>query len=384
VSDVLGVEDFADLVGADVDEIRRYIDAGLLDPEAKGDLTGRDVLRFHYARRYVADGGDLESAPEAFRASSDPVLRRLYQLGRMTIAEAAERMGQTPEQLLSMVTGLGFDAAVFDEQDLPALELGELVSRGGWPIEATFEGVRIMGDGLSRIAASSIHLAHRYVCEAFDDADDVERLRRSESFFREYFEKSATFIYHLYVDYLTEAAVAHARGHHTGRDPDAPPGTQVATIVFADLALFSTLADLEGDEAAVALVDRTDAVVREIAVETRGDLVKHIGDEFMLIFADASAAVTFASKLRDEIREREREAAPRIGIHSGPVLYRMADYWGAAVNAASRICSMATPNSILVTEPVAKAAVDAGLAVEEIGARTLRGMEQPLTLYRIP
>jgi adenylate cyclase len=177
--------------------------------------------------------------------------------------------------------------------------------------------------------------------------------------------------------------VTHTYRHYLGRDPDAPPGTEIATIVFIDLALFSTLADLEGDEAAVALVDRTDATIRQVAIKTHGRLVKHIGDEFMLVFSDSEDAVAFATELRDSIRETEREAAPRTGIHSGPVIYRMADYWGAAVNAASRICSMATPNSILVTEPVAKAAANAGFSVEEIGARTLRGMEDPLVLYRV-
>jgi len=54
------------------------------------------------------------------------------------------------------------------------------------------------------------------------------------------------------------------------------------------------------------------------------------------------------------------------------------------VNVAARIVSMAMPNSILITETVAKAAIDAGLSVEELGVRSLRGMEEPLSLYRVP
>jgi hypothetical protein len=41
------------------------------------------------------------------------------------------------------------------------------------------------------------------------------------------------------------------------------------------------------------------------------------------------------------------------------------------------------PDQILLTEPVAKAASDDGVPVEEIGARMMRGVDDPLPLYRV-
>jgi hypothetical protein len=41
------------------------------------------------------------------------------------------------------------------------------------------------------------------------------------------------------------------------------------------------------------------------------------------------------------------------------------------------------PGQILLTEPVAKAASNDGIPVEEIGARMMRGVDEPLALYRV-
>jgi class 3 adenylate cyclase len=41
------------------------------------------------------------------------------------------------------------------------------------------------------------------------------------------------------------------------------------------------------------------------------------------------------------------------------------------------------PGQILLTEPVAIAAEKAGVPVEEIGARMMRGVDEPLALYRV-
>jgi class 3 adenylate cyclase len=187
----------------------------------------------------------------------------------------------------------------------------------------------------------------------------------------------------MYQVYLRRSLAAHARSHLDPREEGAPAGSLRTTIVFVDLALFSSLADAEGDEEAMRVIDRFDQTVRAVSLEHEGRLVKQIGDEFMLVFRDAAAAVRFAVEVHETMARLERFVALRTGIHTGSVLYRVGDYYGHAVNVAARIASMAMPNAILVTEPVAKAAADVGIGVEEIGVRSLRGMQEPLPLYRV-
>jgi len=111
--------------------------------------------------------------------------------------------------------------------------------------------------------------------------------------------------------------------------------------------------------------------------------VKQVGDGFMLAFRDPAAAVRFAVATQAELARDPDLPAIRVGINSGPALYRTGDYLGGAVNVASRVVSSAMAGQILLTEPVAKAATNEGIPVEEVGVRMMRGVDDPLALYRV-
>jgi adenylate cyclase len=155
------------------------------------------------------------------------------------------------------------------------------------------------------------------------------------------------------------------------------------TIAFVDIASFTALAEASGDETAVHVLDRIDAVVRPLLVEHDGKLVKQVGDGFMLAFRDPADAVRFAAATQDELSRDRELPAIRVGMNTGPALYRTGDYLGSAVNVASRVVSSAMPGQILLTEPVAKAASNGGIPVEEVGVRMMRGVDEPLALYRV-
>jgi class 3 adenylate cyclase len=72
-----------------------------------------------------------------------------------------------------------------------------------------------------------------------------------------------------------------------------------------------------------------------------------------------------------------------VGINAGPALYRTGDYLGSAVNVDSRVVNSAMPGQILLTEPVATAASEAGIEIDELGVRMMRGVDNPLALYRV-
>jgi adenylate cyclase len=56
------------------------------------------------------------------------------------------------------------------------------------------------------------------------------------------------------------------------------------------------------------------------------------------------------------------------------------DYYGRAVNIAARIAAQATPGSVFVGEAAIAPASD--VRFERVGALTLRGVEQQVTVYR--
>jgi adenylate cyclase len=174
-------------------------------------------------------------------------------------------------------------------------------------------------------------------------------------------------------------SLAALEGDERGTDPD----TIEATIVFVDLASFTPLAQVHGDEAAADVLDRFDALVRETLEGSGGTFVKQIGDEVMLTFTDPTNAVRFAETLDEAARGEPNFPALRAGMHLGPVLYRVGDYVGHTVNVASRIAAVARPHEILLTEPIADAALAQGIEVSALGARTLAGVDEPVELWRV-
>jgi adenylate cyclase len=53
------------------------------------------------------------------------------------------------------------------------------------------------------------------------------------------------------------------------------------------------------------------------------------------------------------------------------------------VNLASRIAATARPHEILLTEPIAEAAITEGIVVSAVGARRLTGVDEPVDLWRV-
>jgi class 3 adenylate cyclase len=379
------LEQFANLTRTPVEEIERFVSVQLLDPDRDGLFDDADVYRLQLL---LTEGGgkSVEELAELARSTDDG--RRLFGLNdrRYSPEEAAAEFGISADQIsaLGTVLGLGPDDPVGDD----VREMLDMVRRmmaDGMPWEAVLEGARVYADSIGRLAEAGVQLTHRFLCEPLERAGHDEREIAMA------FSPSASAIggsaqllaMALYRHFTTRAVMAHARAHLEPREPDAPPGSVRTTILFVDLALFSSLADTAGDEEAMRVIDRFDQCIREYSLRHNGRLVKQIGDEFMLVFRDAAESVRFAIGVHETMARLERFVALRTGIHSGSVLYRIGDYYGTAVNIAARIASMAMPNAVLVTEPVAKAAVNDGIEVEEIGVRSLRGMEEPLALYRV-
>jgi class 3 adenylate cyclase len=300
--------------------------------------------------------------------------------------EISRETGFDLDQLIVLATVLGYDPNEgVDEAAREMLLMVVQMVQAGLPWEGVLEGARVYADAVGRLADFGINMTHRYFCEPLEKAGHPQA-EISQGFTEaggSIGPAAEELLVAMYRYYMARALEAHAQAHLEPRDPDAPSGSVQATMLFVDLALFTNLADTQGDVEAMRVIDRFDQWVREYSLKHDGRLVKQIGDEFMLVFRDPVRAVRFAIDLHARMSEAERFVALRSGIHSGSVLIRMGDYYGQAVNIASRTASMAMPNAILVTEPVAKAAAGAGIDVEEIGVRSLRGMEEPLPLYRV-
>ena len=132
------------------------------------------------------------------------------------------------------------------------------------------------------------------------------------------------------------------------------------TVAFIDLAGFSAIADVYGDESAIAMLEIFEGMVRE-ALSAYEPPIKWIGDEAMLSFPEPEIAIQALGTLLQACRKEPRLPLTRTALNHGPVVRRAGDLFGSTVNIASRITALAAPGQLLATQPIADAARARGI-----------------------
>jgi len=145
------------------------------------------------------------------------------------------------------------------------------------------------------------------------------------------------------------------------------------TFLFCDLVGFTALADAEGDERAAMVAAALQRRVKAVAAEQRAEVVKCMGDAAMVRCEEPAGAIRFALRLIEEV-DADRELPPvRVGIHSGGAVSHEGDWFGRAVNVASRLCHVAAGGEVLVSEKTLDRAT--GLRRVSIGERRLHWLK---------
>jgi adenylate cyclase len=159
------------------------------------------------------------------------------------------------------------------------------------------------------------------------------------------------------------------------------PGAS-ATVAFVDLAGFTAISEVYGDESAIVILEIFERMVRD-ALAGYEPPIKWIGDEAMLSFPGPEAAIQALGSLLQACRKEPRLPLTRAGLNHGPVISRGNDLFGSTVNIASRITALAAPGQLLATRPIAEAAKAQGIRVHDLGKVALRSVADEVPLYEI-
>jgi adenylate cyclase len=161
--------------------------------------------------------------------------------------------------------------------------------------------------------------------------------------------------------------------------------TATGAIVFTDIVGFTALTDVHGDDLAVSLLERQEALVRA-ALPEGARVVKELGDGLLLFFDDAREAVNTCVELQRAFDEGNDEEVPlwvRMGVHWGCPRRRGDDIIGRDVNLAARIVELAGPGEVLCSEVTADAVGDLdGVVFEPLGPVFVRGIADPVPIMR--
>ncbi len=170
-------------------------------------------------------------------------------------------------------------------------------------------------------------------------------------------------------------------------DTDArDPG--IRTVVFTDIVGSTNLTQAMGDEAAMALIELHDRIVRGALTALGGREIKHTGDGIMASFVSAAAAVKCASRIQREVishgqKNSDRSIQIRVGVAAGEPVEHHDDLFGCTVQLAARLCSHAQPEQILVSNVVAELCIGKSLTFRALGEVSLKGFDQPVPVHAV-
>lgn len=153
----------------------------------------------------------------------------------------------------------------------------------------------------------------------------------------------------------------------------------LATVLFVDVAGSTQRVSELGDRRWRALLDGFEETVRRALLAHRGDLVNTAGDGVLATFDGPARAIRCASHIRDAVRQRGLDV--RCGLHTGEVTRREGGVTGIAVHIGARVSTVAEPGEVLVTRTVRDLVAGSGIAFDERGEHTLKGVTDPWTLY---
>jgi class 3 adenylate cyclase len=197
-----------------------------------------------------------------------------------------------------------------------------------------------------------------------------------------------------------KASVAdHPLGHARDAEQAQASGERRhVAVMFCDLVDSTGIAaKLDAEEwrdLVGAYLDAASAAVTDMG----GKVIKKLGDGLMALFGypvaqenDAERAARAALAIQRSLTELNRKnassgkpaLAARIAIDLGPVVLDAAgEVFGDVPNIAARAQALAEPGSVVVTGRVQRQV--AGLFVaEELGSHALKGVPEPVTLFRV-
>jgi adenylate cyclase len=377
----------AERAGVSVGTLRRWTREGLI-PQYDGEWSPGAVSHARIVARLRERGHslqDIRRATEQGRLAFG-FMDELFPSdadGSYTVSQAARETGLEPALVERVVAALGVHPSQPDSlsaADVQLLRYVAAVLSAGLPLVAMLQLVRVYGQAIAQVADAEVRLFHLYVHEPLmrSGASGIEMAEEMHDLAREVLPLASPVmdqVHQRYLQYFVEQDVVG----HMESDLDTEQidlGRLRVAIAFADLAGYTRLTEEEGELEAVDTVERFVEAV-EMTLPDDARVIKTIGDEVMIVASDPAGLTDWAVGFQQLYVSR---APPRIGIHYGDALYRDGDYYGRAVNIASRVATRSAGGEVLVTRPVVDRA-GPHLEFERIAEVRLKGFTESTEIF---
>jgi adenylate cyclase len=388
----LAAEDLALHAGVALETIESFVDAGMLLADESGGFSEPDIARVRLVDALVAAGLGLEELTEAVRD------------GRLSLAYVDLLMPE-PVRMIPLPDGAE-EAARLEHEGALRLILGSERTHGDPIREDDFAILGMVAEAIQlgappdrvvRIIRTITQLAARLTDLQRDWVDEVllaPAIERTGSPIAALEETSATRLRYreigkeitgLLMDRLVDDAIFRNLVELTEQalsDVGIHPTGDQQTIVFIDISDYTRLAEERGDTESALQASRLTEFVDTLARRHGGRLVKSLGDGAMVHVSQQGAGLSIALEAVSSA-ESVGLWPLHAGVNSGPMVRRDGDFFGAAVNIASRVANAAGPGQVIVTGNVVSAARGSNNNFIPLGEAHLKNVRVPVPLFRV-
>jgi class 3 adenylate cyclase len=161
-------------------------------------------------------------------------------------------------------------------------------------------------------------------------------------------------------------------------------------IMFVDMAGFAERTARQTRQQNRALLRDFSGLLVPLIARFGGTHVKSIGDALLVAFRSPTDSVRCGMAMHDAVssynheRSRHDPIQIRVALNVGEVRLETDDVFGEAVNIAARVEELTPPGEIYLTGVVYLSMNKTEVAAEHIGERMLKGVPEPVRLFRVP
>jgi class 3 adenylate cyclase len=155
----------------------------------------------------------------------------------------------------------------------------------------------------------------------------------------------------------------------------------LATVLFTDIVDSTATAAVLGDARWRRLIDEHDRAGKAIVARYRGEYVHTTGDGLLATFDGPARAIRCAQSIIEAGRPLGVEI--RAGLHTGEIERAEHGVAGVGVHIGARVGALAGGGEVWVSSTVKDLTAGSGLAFEDRGEHTLKGVPDRWHLYRV-
>ena len=164
--------------------------------------------------------------------------------------------------------------------------------------------------------------------------------------------------------------------------------TETLAIVFTDIKGYTAATSSQTHVQNARLLKSIAKIVVPIVKAFDGRVVKTIGDAYMLVFRSPTDAVRCSLAIQDRLHQENQGKSENDGTHVriacnvGEVRVHRGDVFGEPVNIASRIETVTPADEVYISEAMWLTMNRSDLSLERVGEYDLKGIPEPVTVYR--